>query len=209
MENEITAANAIERQPMVAPEKQEPTNGVATAQGTKDSELRPPPALATIPTLSIDTIVSDDANAPKAMPKEDGKVAANDQPVPRDTPMPKGELVIDLVEHNIQHVIGPNAKLSSGTLHFDGGGLVVEGEISGGTLTVDGMLIVQKGAKVTANISCHGLISMGEIRCDKIESDGLIVAWAGSMVANTIGFRSIEISASCKVKGQLVDICEG
>ena len=208
MNTDITAANAIERQPITAPEKPEPNDGVATAQGTRDSELRPPPALANIPTLSLDTIVSDDTKAPKAMPKEDDKVAANDQPVPQDSPMPKGELVIDLADHNIQHVIGTNAKLSNGTLHFDGGGLVVEGEINGGTLAVDGMLIVQKGAKITADIACKGLINMGDIRCGQIEADGLIVAWAGVMTANTIGFRTIEISSSCKVKGQLVDICE-
>lgn len=128
------------------------------------------------------------------------------QDIPPNHYNPKGEFVVNLVEENIQHAIGRGSSCKNGDFEFNSG-VLIEGSLLGGSLKVNGTLILKPGSKVTAAIDCDRLILMGDVDCETVIVRGLLVAWSGKLKAkNGIYCDSLEASSSCKLFGALKDI---
>lgn len=121
---------------------------------------------------------------------------------------PKGDFEIDIEAENIKHAIGIGAVCRNGELEFNSG-IIVEGQILGGSIKVNGTLVLKSDAKITAKIDCQRLILMGDIDSELVVVHGLIVAWAGKLRAKKgIYCDAFESSSACKISGSLKDLAD-
>lgn len=121
---------------------------------------------------------------------------------------PAGEFEYSLKKEGVTNFVAKSAVFENGSLHFSEG-LVVSGQVLGGSLRVHGTLIVRAGATVNSVIRCNRLINMGEINSPRVVVQGLVVAWAGSLNTKEGLFcETIQTSNFCNVTGPLKDISE-
>lgn len=124
------------------------------------------------------------------------------------TTNPEGEFGYSLKKEGVTNFVAKNAVFENGSLHFSEG-LVVSGQVLGGSLLVHGTLIVRPGAVVNSAIRCNRLISMGEINSPRVVVQGLVVAWAGNLKTKEGLFcEVIQTSNFCNITGPLKDISE-
>jgi hypothetical protein len=121
---------------------------------------------------------------------------------------PAGEFEYSLKKEGVTNFVAKSAIFENGSLQFSEG-LVVSGQVLGGSLHVHGTLIVREGATVNAAIQCNRLINMGDINSSQVVVKGLVVAWAGNLrTKDGLFCESMHTSNYCQVSGPLKDISE-
>lgn len=116
-------------------------------------------------------------------------------------------LVINPEDHDINHVIGKDACLGGGRIHFKSGAHILGEILDCEELICDGTLIIDESAKVQCKlIKAQCLFNLGELRGDHAIIPGTLVAWSGSIQVAQIEYAAFEKSANCAVKGSLDQI---
>lgn len=121
---------------------------------------------------------------------------------------PGGSLYVDLKAEGVAHFLGGGMSVKGGHLSFGLGGLSFGGVLEAESLTVKGTLVVQKGAHITASVTCDRLINLGTIDSDsEVIVHGLLVGWEGSIRAkNGIYARAMQLTQNCKLLGEIKDL---
>lgn len=116
-----------------------------------------------------------------------------------------GTLVIDHAKEGIENAIRSANFGDESVIHFDNG-VSFQGTITGGSIHIEGTLIVGREAKVKAkSITCGRLfVSGGSVECADITCLTL-VAWEGEINASgEIRYCSLEQAGHCDIQGRLV-----